>query len=105
MPASCALVLEVRPYATTSARACMTTPVGGSFIVLPRSRLPERWSTAPGLRRPVAMLTVLLIVWAALVVAVCAICAAGGAADERREQWYAELKKRQDSAPDSKDVA
>lgn len=42
------------------------------------------------------MLLTLLIVWAVLVVAVCAVCAAGGAADERREKWYAELKRNEE---------
>jgi hypothetical protein len=32
----------------------------------------------------------LVAVWVGLVVAICAICAAGGVADDRREEWYAE---------------
>jgi hypothetical protein len=34
------------------------------------------------------MLLTLLLIWAILVVAVCAICAAGGQADERSEKWH-----------------
>ena len=42
------------------------------------------------------MLLLLLIIWVGLVVAVCAVCAAGGAADESREKWYAELKRKEE---------
>jgi len=52
------------------------------------------------------MLLFLILVWAGLVVAVCAICAAGGAADEGREKWYAELKEKKDPVAGSeKDAA
>ena len=34
------------------------------------------------------MLLILVLVWAALVLVVCAICAAGGAADDRSEKWH-----------------
>jgi hypothetical protein len=43
------------------------------------------------------MLLILVLVWAALVVAVCAVCAAGGAADERSERWHAHLQDDADS--------
>jgi hypothetical protein len=35
-------------------------------------------------------LGVLALLWVAGIVAICCICAAGGAADARTEDWYAE---------------
>jgi hypothetical protein len=43
------------------------------------------------------MLLILVLVWAALVVAVCAICAAGGVADEDTERWYSEIERGRNS--------
>jgi hypothetical protein len=40
------------------------------------------------------VLGVLALLWACFVVAICAICAAGGAADERSEEWYSEQNCR-----------
>jgi hypothetical protein len=34
-------------------------------------------------------LGVLGLLWLAVIVAICCICAAGGAADTRTEEWYA----------------
>ncbi len=52
------------------------------------------------------MLLLLLFVWAGLVVVVCAVCAAGGMADEGREKWYAELKRKENPGADpEKDAA
>jgi hypothetical protein len=42
------------------------------------------------------MLLLLFILWAGLVAAICAVCAAGGAADQRREKWHAELKRKEE---------
>ena len=39
------------------------------------------------------VLGVLAFVWACLIIAICAICAAGGAADEQSEEWYREHER------------
>jgi outer membrane biogenesis lipoprotein LolB len=40
-----------------------------------------------------AVLGVFALVWACLLMAVCAICAVAGAADDQSEQWYREHKR------------
>jgi Na+-transporting methylmalonyl-CoA/oxaloacetate decarboxylase gamma subunit len=40
-----------------------------------------------------SVLGVLALVWACLIIAICAICAVGGAADEQSEEWYREHKR------------
>jgi hypothetical protein len=44
---------------------------------------------------------VLALLWVAFFVAICCICAAGGAADAKTEEWYAEHKKAPDPGPDA----
>jgi hypothetical protein len=48
---------------------------------------------APGLRRIRPMLLFLFVVWAVLLVGVCAVCAAGGRADEERERWFDTVRR------------
>jgi gamma-glutamylcysteine synthetase len=43
----------------------------------------------------------LVALWVGLVVAICAICAAGGAADDRSEEWYAEQRRVSEGKDDS----
>jgi hypothetical protein len=38
------------------------------------------------------VLAVAALVWAILLLAVCAVCAVGGAADEQSEKWYRESR-------------
>jgi hypothetical protein len=38
------------------------------------------------------------LLWLGLVVAICAIFAAGGAADDRSEEWYAEQQATKEAA-------
>jgi hypothetical protein len=51
------------------------------------------------------MLLVLVLVWAALLVAVCAICAAGGQADEEREKLYDKIQSEKGSGTSNRDAA
>lgn len=43
-----------------------------------------------------SVLGVLTLIWACLIIAICAICAAGGAADEQSEEWYRDHKRTTD---------
>jgi hypothetical protein len=47
------------------------------------------------------MLLFLLVVWAVLLVGVCAVCAAGGRADEERDRWFDDVQ-RKGPGPDKK---
>jgi hypothetical protein len=39
------------------------------------------------------MLLFIFVVWAVLLVGVCAVCAAGGRADEERDRWFDTIPK------------
>jgi hypothetical protein len=53
------------------------------------------------------MLLFLFVVWAVLLVGVCAVCAAGGRADEERDQWFDTVPKREQGPekPSGRDAA
>lgn len=67
-----------------------------SLLVYPFARhyLPGRRGIGIPIAALLAMfiglgLSVLGLLWVAVIVAICCICAAGGAADARTEEWYA----------------
>jgi len=51
------------------------------------------YHAAPGLRRIDRMLLFFFVVWAVLLVGVCAVCAAGGRADEERDRWFDDVQR------------
>jgi hypothetical protein len=42
------------------------------------------------------MLLIIVVVWAVLVVGICAVCAAGGVADDVTEELYADMQQEKD---------
>jgi hypothetical protein len=50
-------------------------------------------------------LFVLALLWIVGIVAVCCICAAGGAADDRTEEWYAQREPADTASKEEKGAA
>ena len=65
-------------------------PLGNPLARIRASSFLETGIPVAAMLCMLAVLVVVAVFWVGVGLAACALCAAGGAADERREEWYRE---------------